>query len=63
MVGGTSGGRTRHVPTCSHSIAYSLPAVVAGMWGGCGAVNVASSPVLAAARPWKLSMRFLTSSD
>ena len=59
MVGGTSGGGTWPVPTFSHRIVYSSPAVVAEMCGACGAVGVFSF-VLAAPRPWRLSMSFMS---
>ena len=51
MVGGTSGGGVRPVPTFSHRITCSSPAVVTGMCGGCGAVGAVFLSVLAAARP------------
>ena len=56
-MGGTSGGGTLPVSTCSHRIASSSPVVVAGICGGCGSVGV-FMPVLDAAIPWRLSMSF-----
>ena len=50
------------MPTFYHRIASSYPDVVEGLWGGCGAVGVVFSPELAAERPWRLSMSFLSSS-
>ena len=58
---GISGCGTWPVLTCSYRIASYSPAVTVGMCGGCGSVGV-FVPVLAATRPWRLSMIFLSSS-
>ena len=67
--GGVSGYEKWPVPTCSHSIASSPPAAVTGMFGAVGCVGCAgvggaggSLVVLAAARPWRISMSSLISS-
>ena len=63
--GGTSGGGTCPVTTFPHRMSSFSPAVVVGMCGvvGCvGAGGAANSlAVLAATRPWRIYMRFLSS--
>ena len=61
-MGGLSGSGTWPVSTCSHRIAYSSPADVAGMGGRCGIVSVGFPSVLDVARPCRLSISFLISS-
>ena len=56
MVGGTYWGRTFPVLTCYQSINFYSTVVAEGTCGGCGAVGIV--PVLAAAIPWRLTMRF-----
>ena len=50
------------VPTCSHRIASSSSAAVAGMGGRCGVVGVGVPSVLEAARHCRISISFMSSS-
>ena len=61
-MGGLSGSGTWPVTTCSHPITSSSPAPVAGMGGRCGVSGVGVPSLLDAARPFRLSVSFLSSS-
>ena len=62
-MGGLSVSGTWPVPTFSHRIASSSPAAMVGVGGRCGVVGVGVPSLLNAARPCRLLIRFLSSSD
>ena len=61
-MGGLSGSGTWTVPICSHMIASSSPAAVAGVGGRSGVVGVGYPSVLDADRPCRILMSFISSS-